>query len=117
MEDEPWDEFVSAATSGMSAIELLGRKDIMVADTGASCHVFTAMDWMTNVSPNSDSCGICVGGQRIIQHQGIGELPVTIKDKSGRVSTSVTLKNVKVSKDFGFNLFSLTRAISLGWSI
>jgi DNA-directed RNA polymerase subunit RPC12/RpoP len=108
---------VLAATNGAGASELLGRKDIMVADTGASCHIFQSMDWMTNVQSSSESRGIRVGGQRVVQHQGVGDLPVTFKAKDGRVCASVTLKNVKISKEFGFNLFSLTRAMSHGWSI
>jgi hypothetical protein len=109
--------FVLAATNGAGATELLGRKDIMVADTGASCHIFTSMDWMTNVQLSSESRGIRVGGQRVVQYQGVGDLPVTFKANDGHVCASVTLKNVKISKEFGFNLFSLTRAMSLGWSI
>jgi hypothetical protein len=109
--------FVLAATNGDGATELLGCKDIMVADTGASCHIFTSMDWMTNMQTSSESRGICIGGQRVVQHQGVGDLPVTFKAKDGRVCASVTLMNVKISKEFGFNLFSLTRAMSHGWSI
>ena len=38
--------------------ELLGRKDIVVADTGASCHVFMTKEWMQNFQPNETSRGI-----------------------------------------------------------
>jgi hypothetical protein len=89
----------------------------MVADTGASCHIFTSTDWMINVQTTNESRGIRVGGQRVIEQQGIGDLPVTFKDKDGCAGPSVTLKNVKISENFGFNLFSLTCAMSFSWSI
>jgi hypothetical protein len=103
------------ATKG--ALELLSRKDVLVADTGASCHVFTTPDWLVNVVPNDEMRGIRVGGQKVIQHQGIGDLPITFMTKDGKPGASVTLKNVKIAEGFGFNLFSLTRAMSLGWNI
>jgi hypothetical protein len=109
--------FALAATGEAGTRGILSRKNIMVADTGASCHIFTSMDWMTNVKTSKESRGIRVGGQRVIGQQGIGDLPVTFKDKNGLAGPSVTLKNVKILENFGFNLFSLTRAMLLGWSM
>jgi hypothetical protein len=101
-----------------SAKQLLGRKDLMIADTSASCHIFTMADWMINVAPNEDAMrGIHVGGASVVRHDGIGELPVTFKNKDGKTLARVQLKDVRLAANFGLNLFSLTKAMKLGWSI
>jgi hypothetical protein len=74
------------AANGAGALDILLRKDIMVADTGVSCYVFTFSDWMTKVKSSDESSGIRVDGQCIIERHGIGDLPVTFKDKDGPVA-------------------------------
>jgi hypothetical protein len=94
---------------GEDNVELTGQSDLMVADTGASCHVFTDATWMTDVVANHDSTGICVGDS-VVKHEGRGCLPVTFLDNEGKVGAQVKLKDVHLSKKFGSNLFSLTKA-------
>jgi hypothetical protein len=102
---------------GEDNMELTGRSDLMLAHTDASCHVFTDATWMTDVVANHDSTGICVGGDSVVQHEGTGCLPVTFLDKEGKIGAQVKLKDICLYKKFGFNLFSLTKAMSLGWKI
>lgn len=106
---------VALAVGVSNGPDILGRKDVVVADTGASCHVFMTKDWMTNYKPNETSRGIKVGGKALIRHDGIGDLPILFKDKDGNVVADVVLMDVKCAESFGFNLFSLTKANMQDW--
>jgi hypothetical protein len=87
---------------------------IWIADSGASCHLTNDDTAMYNCQKVHER--ICVGDGREILATKQGSILVEVHQCNG-TKTLTSIKNCKYVPDLQTNLFSITRAISIGWKL
>jgi hypothetical protein len=82
-----------------------------LGDTGATCHMAVSTDGLYDTEEVSDRF-IEVGGKKKIQVIAKGKKNIIIQQKTGE-QVEITLSDVLIAPELGFNLISLTRAFSV----
>ena len=88
------------------------RKNIFIADSGASCHMTGTLEGMTDIEEINET--ITVGNGEVIKATKMGTLNGMVKASDGTMR-KVKLFQCKYVPDLApFNLFSITHALSNG---
>ena len=98
-------------------MDVLGNKltdNVLVGDTGASCHMKYSLSGMYNLEPGSG--GIKVGSGKVLKIVKIGKFKGEIIQKDGSTKI-IVLNKVHFVPDMYCNLFSITSAMDDGFSL
>jgi hypothetical protein len=90
------------------------RKDLWIADSGASCHMTNSKYGMINLVKNNSE--IKIGNGKTIQSNYIGQKRLIVIQDDGSTS-NIILKECLYVPGLCTNLFSLTKAIQNNWQI
>ena len=99
---------------GSTIDEVETNKEMLLCDTGASCHMTYSTRGMKNLKPMTSSV-IFGNGQRL-QSTHVGEKNGLVIQKDG-TKKHMKMKNVKVVPDLFCNLFSISAALKEGCSL
>ena len=111
------EEVALALLDGEIAVKNMEDQDqhLFIGDTGASCHMTGSLDGMFDLHDIDEQ--ITVGNGQVTQATKRGKKRGEITDENG-VKHAVVLNNVKYVPDLApNNLFSITYALSHGFSI
>ena len=109
------EEFGGAAGVKKDSKTMYYSENIYIGDSGASCHMVHSDEGMYDVKTIKER--ITIGNGNYIEAFKIGKKRGMIKLEDGSVM-NIVLQNVKYVPDLApYNLFSITQAISNGWSL
>ena len=109
------EEFGGAAGVKKESKTMFYSENIYIGDSGASCHMVHSDEGMYDVKTIKER--ITIGNGNYIEAFKIGKKRGMIKLEDGSVM-NIVLQNVKYVPDLApYNLFSITQAISNGWSL
>jgi hypothetical protein len=96
--------------------ELLKNPNVFIADTAATAHLTAHDNGLINLR-HSNGATTTWGSGKTDNTKVIGDLPVTICDKTGNIQGHATLLNVSYLPASVFNLFSFTKMTQSGWRL
>ena len=89
-------------------------KDLWIGDSGASCHFINTDFGMFDWKRITEEIG--VGGGNVAMATKEGSVKLKVIQRNGEKSF-ITLTNVKFIKNLQTNLFSITTALTKGWTL
>ena len=94
--------------------DLSDNNNLWIGDSGTSCHFTNDDTGMFNWEPIHDEIG--VGNGNIVVATKRGSIRLVVHQRNGNRS-NITLHGCKYIKGLSTNLFSITTALSRGWSL
>jgi hypothetical protein len=94
---------------------LLLHPNVWIRDTAATVHMSPHEEGMVNMKNTRG--GITVGNGEVIVAKKTGDIPGVICDKHGNTLNTATISEVALTKGTPFNLFSLTKLMTQGWTL
>ncbi|KAL7579262.1 hypothetical protein ACA910_011420 [Epithemia clementina (nom. ined.)] len=98
-------------------MKLLSNPEIWVVDTGATCNMTPYATGLIKTREAEVTDSVTMGSSKIEKAAQVGDLPVVVCDKLGTELQRVTMRDVVVVPDCGFNLFSVTKRLKEGWTM
>ena len=100
-----------------ASFDLLAGSEVWIADIGATIHNTPHKIGMINIREGKESNSITVGNGEKVISVAVGSITGTVTSKIGKKVAKVTLNHVVHTPHSKFNLLSIMKMMSDGWSL
>jgi len=97
--------------------KLLSTPNLWIVDTGATIHNTPHENRMSQTRKGTESDSVMVGNGERIKSTTLGSIRGLVTTRKGEIVAKVTLTDVACTPDSKFNLLSITKMMSEGWTV
>ena len=109
-------EFLLCGMTFPQTQALLDDPNVWIGDTAVMVHMTYDDTGMRNVCKATED-SVTMGNKAVESAAKIGDIPVVPCDKHGNESDRTMMTDVAVVPECGYNLFSITKLLKLGWKL